>query len=207
MTLENLLAYFQLSKEKMTYPNWFLQGGAQHNFAKHLSEFMSKPMSALQIGAYTGDATVWLFDNIIKHNDGSSLVDVDTWEGSDEPEHQDMDWQSVESTYDEKTKEHQDSGKLCKIKSTSDEFFSSNESTYDFIYVDGDHTAASVLKDGVNAVKFIKRGGIIAFDDYMWRSGKGQTFDPYPSIDAIMTAFQEDFTIMEVGLQVWLRKN
>lgn len=190
----------------MTYPNWFLQGGAQHNFAKFLPELLGKKVSALQVGAYTGDATAWLFENLLNSNEESSLVDVDTWEGSDEPDHKSIDWQSVENVYDAKTKSYQDSGKLCKIKTTSDKFFESNEATYDFIYVDGDHTAASVLKDGINAVKFIKSGGIIAFDDYMWRSGKGQTFDPYPSIDAIMTAFQEDFTIMEVGLQVWLRR-
>jgi predicted O-methyltransferase YrrM len=190
----------------MTYPNWFIQGGAQHNFAKHLSEFMSKPMSALQIGAYTGDATVWLFQNIIINNEESSLVDVDTWEGSDEPEHQEMDWQSVEDTYDSKTKDYVDSGKLCKVKSTSDEFFESNQATYDFIYVDGDHTASSVLKDGVNAVKYIKDGGILAFDDYMWRSGKGASHDPYPAIDAIMLAFKDEFEVIDLGLQAWLRK-
>lgn len=190
----------------MTYPNWFLQGGAQHNFAKHLPELLDRPISALQVGAYTGDATVWLFQNLLSRNEESFLVDVDTWGGSDEPEHKRMDWESVESVYDAKTKEFLDSGKLCKVKSTSDEFFDTNEASYDFIYIDGDHTAASVLKDGVNALKFIKPRGILAFDDYMWRSGKGASHDPYPAIDAIMTAFQSDFEIMEIGLQVWLRK-
>ena len=190
----------------MTYPNWFLQGGAQHNFAKYLPELLDRPISALQVGAYTGDATVWLFENLLSRNENSSLVDVDTWGGSDEPEHKAMDWQSVESVYDSKTNHYLESGKLCKVKSTSDEFFDTNEATYDFIYIDGDHTAAAVLKDGVNAVKFINPKGILAFDDYMWRSGRGASYDPYPSIDAIMTAFQSDFEIMEVGLQVWLRR-
>jgi hypothetical protein len=190
----------------VTYPNWFLQGGAQHNFAKYLPELLDRPISALQVGAYTGDATVWLFENLLSRNENSSLVDVDTWGGSDEPEHKAMDWQSVESVYDSKTNHYLESGKLCKVKSTSDEFFDTNEATYDFIYIDGDHTAAAVLKDGVNAVKFINPKGILAFDDYMWRSGRGASYDPYPSIDAIMTAFQSDFEIMEVGLQVWLRR-
>jgi hypothetical protein len=190
----------------VTYPNWFLQGGAQHNFAKYLPELLDRPISALQVGAYTGDATVWLFENLLSRNENSSLVDVDTWGGSDEPEHKAMDWQSVESVYDSKTNHYLESGKLCKVKSTSDEFFDTNEATYDFIYIDGDHTAAAVLKDGVNAVKFINPKGILAFDDYMWRSGRGASYDPYPSIDAIMTAFQSDFETMEVGLQVWLRR-
>lgn len=189
----------------MQYPNWFLQGGAQNNFVKHLTDFKGLPLKALQIGAYTGDATVWLFENVLTNKD-SYLVDVDTWGGSDEPAHKELDWQSVEEVYDTKTKAYLESGSLRKVKSTSDEFFATNDELYDFIYVDGDHTAASVLKDGINAVKFVSPKGIIAFDDYMWRSGKGATHDPYPSINAIMTAFNEDFQIIEIGLQVWLQK-
>lgn len=186
------------------YPNWFLQGGAQHNFAKHLVNLQGKPIKALQIGAYTGDATVWLFENVLT-NPNSSLTDVDTWEGSDEPEHAALDWRSVEQVYDSKIDRYMSEKRLLKIKSTSDKFFDTNKTFYDFIYVDGDHTAASVLKDGINAIKFLAPGGILAFDDYMWRSGKGPTYDPYIAIDTIVTAYIEKFDVIELGLQVWLR--
>ena len=186
------------------YPNWFLAGGGQALFTKHLTTHKDKPINALQIGAYTGDATVWLFENVLTNRD-SSLTDVDTWEGSDEPEHDLLNWASVEQTYDSKTLKYVEDKRLIKIKSTSDDFFVSNTNAYDFIYVDGDHTAASVLKDGINAIRSLSPGGIIAFDDYMWRSGKGPTYDPYPSIDAILNAFANDFDIIDLGLQVWLR--
>jgi predicted O-methyltransferase YrrM len=189
----------------MDYPNWFLQGGAQANFQKHLNPHRGKPLKCLQIGAYTGDATVWLFENILSNTE-SHLTDVDTWEGSNESEHKKMDWQSVEEVYDAKTKSYSDKESLLKVKTTSDEFFESNSELYDFIYIDGDHTASSVLKDGINAVKFLSPKGVIAFDDYLWRSGKGETYDPYPSINAIMTAFKDDFDLIEIGLQVWLKK-
>jgi len=187
------------------YPNWFLWGGAQANFAKHLSPYAGKQIKALQIGAYTGDATVWMFENVLTHSE-ARLVDVDTWEGSDEVAHKKINWQSVETVYDSKTLEYVSSGKLDKVKTTSDKFFSSNNKLYDFIYIDGDHTAASVLKDGINAIKFLEPTGIIAFDDYMWRSGRGPTYDPYPSIDAILTAFSNEFETIDIGLQVWLKR-
>lgn len=186
----------------MTYPNWFLHGGAQANFQKYLSHMPVRKMSALQIGAYTGDATQWLLDNALTHSE-SMLTDVDTWEGSDEPVHKKMDWNSVEKVYDSKTLAYSD--KLIKIKTTSDEFFKTNDKLYDFIYIDGDHTASSVLKDGVSAVKFVASGGIIAFDDYLWRSGKGASYDPYPAINAIAVCFSDKFDIIESGLQVWLK--
>lgn len=186
------------------YPNWFLQGGAEHNFSKHLLSLKGQPIKALQIGAYTGDATVWLLENVLTSPE-SSLTDVDTWQGSDEPDHANLDWQSVEQVYDSKTAQYVSNNKLVKVKSTSDEFFETNKIFYDFIYVDGDHTAASVLKDGINAIKFLAPGGIVAFDDYMWRSGKGPTYDPYPSIEAIVTAFIDKFDLIESGLQIWLK--
>lgn len=187
------------------YPNWFVQGGAEYTFSRHLLSLKGKPIKALQIGAYTGDATVWLFENVLT-NPTSSLTDVDTWQGSDEPDHANLDWQSVEQVYDSKTSQYASENRLIKVKSTSDEFFDDNSCLYDFIYIDGDHTAASVLKDGINSIKFLASGGILAFDDYMWRSGRGPTYDPYPAIEAIVTAFIDKFDVIESGLQIWLKK-
>jgi predicted O-methyltransferase YrrM len=187
------------------YPNWFVQGGAQANFEKHLLHLRDKRIDALQIGAYTGDATEWLFNSVLTNPD-STLTDVDTWEGSDEPIHTTLDWNSVEDVYNYRTKTYQEATRLYKEKMTSDAFFKENIVNYDFIYIDGDHTAPAVLKDGINAVKFIKPGGILAFDDYMWRSGKGPAHDPYPAINAIMLCFADEFDVLDVNLQVWLKK-
>jgi hypothetical protein len=90
---------------------------------------------------------------------------------------------------------------------TSDEFFKKNPYSFDFIYIDGDHKAMSVLKDGMNALLCLKPNGILAFDDYMWSLGKGLEFDPKPAIDAILACAQSQFTVLEIGLQVWLQKN
>jgi predicted O-methyltransferase YrrM len=188
------------------YPNWFKAGGAEANFEKFLLPLAQKNLNCLQIGAYTGDATKWLFTNAFK-NVNSTLTDVDTWEGSEEPAHAEMDWHSVEDTYDLKTLSYQNESRLYKEKMTSDEFFKKNPYSFDFIYIDGDHKAMSVLKDGMNALLCLKPNGILAFDDYMWSLGKGPEFDPKPAIDAILACAQSQFTVLEIGLQVWLQKN
>jgi len=188
------------------YPNWFKAGGAEANFEKFLLSYSGTEIHCLQIGAYTGDATEWLFKNVLT-NESSTLSDVDTWEGSDEPAHHELNWHSVEETYDLRTYEYQNDARLFKRKMTSDSFFSQNVQLFDFIYVDGDHKASSVLKDGLNAVNSLKPGGILAFDDYMWTCGKGPAFDPKPAIDAINLCYSDEFTTLDMGLQVWLKRN
>lgn len=187
------------------YPNWFVEGGGEWFFKKHLLPLAGQPLAALQIGAYTGDASVWLLENLLT-NDDSALFDVDTWKGSDEAIHHSLDWSDIEQVYDSKTKQYEN--KLRKFKGTSDEFFMAAnvlQWKYDFIYVDGDHTAKSVLKDGVNALESCAPGGIVAFDDYLWRSGKEATYDPYPAIDALLIAYADRFKVIEKDVQVWVQ--
>lgn len=189
------------------YPNWFKAGGAEANFEKFLLPLAEKNLNCLQIGAYTGDATEWLFTNVFK-NPNSTLTDVDTWEGSEEPAHEEMNWHSVEETYDLRTLWYQNDERLYKRKMTSDDFFKRNLSSFDFIYIDGDHKAVSVLKDSMNALLCLNPKGILAFDDYMWSLGKEPFYDPKPAIDAFLSCVpSNDFTLLEKGLQVWLQKN
>jgi hypothetical protein len=63
----------------MTYPNWFESTDAKPNFERNLLPLADKEIKCLQIGAYTGDATKWMVENILKQPH-SFLVDVDTWE-------------------------------------------------------------------------------------------------------------------------------
>ena len=190
----------------MGYPSWFNMGAIKY-FEKNLLQYSEIPLKCLQLGAYTGDATEWLLSKALLHPD-STLIDVDTWEGSNEPEHKTFDWASVESVYLTKHQDKIDSGKLKTFKGTTDSFFESSEGEqlFDFIYVDADHEAASVLKDGLNSIYRLKVGGIIAFDDYVWSARKAPWADPKPAIDAILVCYSHKFKVIDIGLQVWLQK-
>lgn len=189
----------------MTYPNWFENDG-QENFISHLLQFKDRPVKMLQIGAYTGDASVWLWDNILKHNPDSTLIDVDTWEGSDEPSHHQMNWESVETLYDFKTQSGQNARKIIKVKSTSDWFFKNNLEKYDFIYIDGDHTSYGVLKDAVNALECLNMGGVLAFDDYRWSAGLGILKEPKLAIDAFSAVNSDKLEVLVDGYQRWYKR-
>lgn len=186
-------------------PNWFASD-AQKNFAEELlSRLTGRDARYLQIGAYTGDASVWLYDNLLKDTD-SILVDVDTWEGSEEPVHYQMNWHTVESLYDTKTVTARQERKIVKYKETSDSFFKNNREMYDFIYIDGDHTAYGVIKDAVSAFECLNVGGIIAFDDYQWSAGLGATKEPRLAIDAFSGIYADRVEEVLNGYQRWFKK-
>lgn len=188
-----------------TYPNWFMTDGMS-NFISHLlRDYKDKPVKFLQIGAYTGDASVFLYEYVLTHPD-SLLIDVDTWQGSDEPAHKTWDWNDVEKVYDEKTKDARESGKILKYKATSDHFFRHNTETFDFIYIDGDHTSYGVIKDAVSAYECLNVGGIIAFDDYEWSAGLGPQNEPKMAIDAFKSIYVDRIRLIIQEYQAWFRK-
>lgn len=185
------------------YPNWFKQT-AEDNFKSILTPYAGKfNLRFLQIGAFTGDATAWLVDNILTQGN-SVLEDVDIWTGSDEQEHKDMDWADVERVYDSRIAFRPN---VIKYKMDSKEYLRSvEEPNFDFIYIDGDHTAEGVLQDAVLAWRLIKPGGIIAFDDYLWTDPRGIEYQPGWSIDTFVGIVKEDSEVLVSNSQVWLKK-
>ena len=59
-------------------------------------------------------------------------------------------------------------------KMTSDKFFETNTKKYDFIFIDGLHTAYQVTKDIYNSINSLKDGGIIMLDDVFPHEEKEQ---------------------------------
>lgn len=178
-------------------PNWF-DAYAKPNFEKFLTPLSGKDdLIILQLGAYTGDASLWLLDNI----KSLVLVDVDTWEGSDEEVHHKLNFSEVERVYDKKVH-----GRTVKHKSTSVEYLIKSLFDYDFVYVDADHTAASALLDGELAWRNLKSGGLLAFDDYQWGADLPSSKSPKLGIDLFLERHAGEYELLESGLQVWIRK-
>jgi len=68
-----------------------------------------------------------------------------------------------------------DSGKLILYRGTSDVILPQlQDFVFDLIYIDGDHREEAVYQDGCWAIKLIRSGGVIVFDDYDWADGDGR---------------------------------
>jgi predicted O-methyltransferase YrrM len=187
------------------FPNWF-SVYADRYFERHLTPYAGLPGRRFcQIGAFTGDATCWLLEHVVT-DPTSLLVDVDTWEGSDEQVHHTFDWHLVEAVYDQRTQDARNDGRLAKFRGTSQSFFAATGEPFDFIYIDGDHTAFAVLNDAVAAYPLLKPGGLLAFDDYLWQSGKTDEHNPQLAIDAFRSIYRDRFDLIDIGQQVWLRR-
>lgn len=188
------------------FPSWFYTSDAHKNFINNTKIFAEKESSILQIGAYTGEASLWIAENLLMHPN-STLTDVDTWEGSKEEVHKNFVWSEVEKEYNLKVSKYLNNKKINKFKGTSDDFFKSNIKLYDLIYIDGDHRSLPVLKDAIAAFSFLNVGGIIAFDDYLWKEEPKSILTPKPAIDSFLNIFKDYITIIHHGYQIWVVKN
>lgn len=187
------------------FPNWF-EGGAEIIFKRHLTQYSGGAgLKYLQLGAYTGDCSRWLLENVLT-DPSSTLYDVDTWEGSPtEVVHNNFNWTSVEQTYNESLSSFPN---VKPYKMTTDEFFSLNHGVmFDFIYIDADHIAKAVYDDAVNALKVLKPGGILAFDDVLWEhESRNPLLSPKLGILRFANHFSSSLLLLDIGMQAWFIK-
>jgi hypothetical protein len=191
-----------MENDTPNYPNWFV--GQQYNFENHLLHLAGKPdLKFLQIGVFTGDASMWLCENILTDKT-SWLYDVDTWAGSDEVEHEPLNFDKVFEFYEERIATLKST---VRLRMTSDEYFAGNNTVrFDFIYIDGDHTSHQVAKDADSAWKLLKSGGIMAFDDYLWGKDLQPELTPKPAIDRFLAKYTGEYELLSEDYQLWLKK-
>lgn len=185
----------------MEFPNWF--ESQKHNFEKNLERFKGKPgLKFLQLGVYTGDASEWLLTNILT-DPSSFLLDIDTWAGSNETKHKSISFSDVYEFYKKRMEPYPN---IRSVRNNIENFLRSNKTIYDFIYIDADHTADAVATDAEYSWELLKKGGILAFDDYLWGQEMDPILTPRPAIDRFLAERSNDVVILEHGYQVWIEK-
>ena len=68
------------------------------------------------------------------------------------------------------------------IRKTSDDFFSTNKTKFDLVFIDGLHEYEQVKKDILNSLKFLNPGGIVLVHDCLPESMSKQAVPRYRSI-------------------------
>jgi predicted O-methyltransferase YrrM len=182
----------------------------QYVFKKYLTN--KDNLLMLQIGAYTGKSSEWMLNTV---NKTCKLVDIDTWIGSrKEDGHLDnhiQNYTDVENLYDTRMSKFDN---VIKFKGTSDSYFESikdKKEIFDFIYVDGSHKRDDVYNDAINSYKHLKKGGVIAFDDFYWNIGEDESLIPHYAIKKFINQYDFEIIIDENNnhtqyIQLWLVK-
>jgi predicted O-methyltransferase YrrM len=79
--------------------------------------------------------------------------------------------------------------------------------SFQFVYVDGDHRAPSVLTDAILSFPLLASGGIMIFDDYLLelRNFPGLS-TPRIAIDAFLRVFRRRVQVLHKERQVAVKK-
>jgi predicted O-methyltransferase YrrM len=185
-------------------------------WGNYLNHYKGKPnLRFLEIGSYQGRAAVWLLENILTHN-SSSITCIDTFEGSVEHhEHFKDDIKNLFETFSHNMSRFGDKVKVMKNRSQvalkhlsicGANLNKGDDGQFDFVYIDGDHRASSVMEDAVLSLPLLKQGGLMIFDDYLWTCSKKDIDDPKPAIDAFIHLYADKIKVLFINQQVIIRK-
>lgn len=201
-----------MPKRRFDHESWFGES-RQEFFSERLYTYQDSPGKFLEVGSFEGRSAVWVLDNILKHPD-SRLTCVDPcYEGYASNLRFNLSPYIAEGKC-RLMEEHSESGlprllNEAAIAATSRVKFELG--TYDFVYIDGCHHSEYVLRDAVMSFLLLKEGGIMAFDDYLWRGGEFRgtrlgVWNPQPAVDSFLAIHTGSVEVLDRGYQVWIRK-
>lgn len=177
-------------------------------FTRHIPTWISvinmprdAALNILEIGSYEGLCTrflLWYFPN-------AKITCIDTFEGSAE-DGENSPRTELEQRFENNVSPYMN--RVQKIKGDSRvQVPKLHNVEFDLIYVDGYHHSHFVMTDALNAWPYLKKGGIMIFDDYEW------VFEAYPehhkpraAIDLFLQLIKGEYNVMQVGYQKMLKR-
>lgn len=187
--------------------DWFSENNPEkvvRQFDEFLSEFKDKPSTFLEIGSFEGMSTIWMLENILTNKD-SRLFCIDAW----------AEWTGdafVRFVSNISKTGLKDKVHIVKGDSSEELRIFPNE-YFDFIYIDGNHDEKAVIKDAISSFRILKKGGIIAFDDYLLGirypdspGSKAMNGSAKRAIDYFVDVFKDEIEVIYKDYQLWIRK-
>jgi SAM-dependent methyltransferase len=171
-------------------------------------------LTFLEIGCFEGRATNHILDNVLTGKNCALHV-VDTFGGSTN----EIGMIGIDSELTDITKDlfskFSDNISKHKEKVTIHKGFSGDilkkdfqNDMFDFIYIDGSHTAYDVLQDAILAHPLLKSGGVVIFDDFGWKDPTNlhPTNSPELGITCFYSNYEPFYNVLFSGYQIGLIK-
>lgn len=191
--------------------------GQALRWTKWIGHLAGQPgLHFLEVGSFVGASARWFCKNILTAHD-SRILCVDTWRGGE-----DMEPETDDKRLDEFRKNTEPWAWQIEImQERSDVALPMlHHESFDFIYIDGSHTASSVLFDSVMSWRLLKKGGIVIWDDYLWelpieryptpltpqQKEHAELLRPKMAIDAFLACYKGQYEVIAQEWQVCIKR-
>lgn len=180
---------------------WFAANAAQLESA--LVDLEGSAARILEIGAFEGMSACYFLWRL----PGATVTSIDTFEGS--PGLPSSERRGLEDAFDRNVA-LVDRTRVRKLVGDSRRVLLdlvAERALFDLVYVDGSHRALDVLVDAALSWPLVRPGGVVVFDDYLWRMLGDDPLDrPGPAIDAFVALVSGHADLVARDRQVVLRK-
>jgi predicted O-methyltransferase YrrM len=165
----------------------------------------------LEVGVYTGTSLI----EIIRKIPNSFGLGVDRWENYNENNIsilKTIEQNNIESVFYRNIKNAGLENRIKGVKGRSANVLLElihSDLQYDFIYVDGSHLCLDVFLDLFLAWKLLRKGGVIAIDDYMYHVDKirEQPYEyPYEAVNKFLKDIDGEYKMIDMDYRVFLEK-
>ena len=198
-----------LATNKFFTADWFTNGLINFEYAK--AQIGTPPDSILEIGCHEGRSTCWMVENLLAQDGTITCIDPFANEPlsafkNDQPPAPNL----IEQVFCHNTDLAKKPDQTIRLMSTLS-FYAlaeliTEQAQFDFVYVDGSHSADEVLADAVMAFGLLKKNGYMIFDDYLWMAAADSLDRPKMSIDAFVNMFQKHIEVKLINYQLVIKK-
>jgi predicted O-methyltransferase YrrM len=124
-----------------------------------------KPRNALEVGTHIGASTIYIAAALKRLNDGANLTTVDIIDVNHPFQGK---WKKLGMSKSPMNfaSELGLAGRICFHTAPSLEFMRVTDQHFDFIFLDGDHSARVVYQELSSALPLLNNGGLIALHDF-----------------------------------------
>jgi predicted O-methyltransferase YrrM len=189
--------------------DWFSHNIPNFSIIKTL--LGSTPSRILEIGSFVGLSTCWMLENLLAPDGEITCIDPFVKSPLSAFDF-DVNLEDRELENRFRTNTNLTKKKTQTITVMPDLSFYAlaelitQKQQYDFIYVDGSHTAEESLADVVMAFGLLKKGGIMIMDDYLWNHVPDHLDRPKMAIDSFINMFIRKIEIRAINYQMIIRK-
>lgn len=196
--IDSIPAYVERGPYKFTFDCF---SARIESWKSDLARFAGAPgLRFLEIGSFEGNSACWLLDNVLTGDD-STVTCIDLFPSR------------AEALFDENIGKTGAAGKVIKLKGDSKEILPTlSRGAFDFVYVDGSHTAVDTLEDAILAWKLVRPGGLLVFDDYTISENRmlailsPGTEQTGVAVDAFLKVYKGQYELLRSDNQVVIEK-